>query len=60
MSEQMMCDWCGAPIWVREAYAAYDSGNYHLDECAKEAAEDAAMSAQEDIGVDNAREEGTL
>ena len=58
--ESLLCDWCGSPIEVREPYTAKESGNYHTDECAREAAEDAAISAHEDIGVENAREEGRI
>ena len=60
MGEQKTCDWCGAPLEVREPYASHDWGAYHLGDCEQEAAADAAASTQEEIGVEDAREAGKL
>jgi len=60
MTEQKTCDWCGAPLEVREPYADRDWGAYHLGDCERDAAVDAFISAQEDIGVEDAREAGKL
>jgi len=56
----MTCDWCGAPIEIREPYVPLDWGNFHVGKCVKEAAADAAISTHEEIGVEAAREEGKL
>ena len=55
-----MCNWCGSPIEVREPYADRDWGAYHLGDCERDAAVDAFISAQEDIGVEDAREAGRI
>jgi hypothetical protein len=59
-TDQLTCDWCGAPIDIREPYSPLDWGNFHVGKCVKEAAADAAISTHEEIGVEAAREEGKL
>ena len=60
MTDQFTCDWCGAPIEIREGYSQLYWGNFHVGKCVEAAAADEAISTHEEIGVEAAREEGEL
>jgi hypothetical protein len=60
MTDQLTCDWCGAPIEIREPYAQLEWGNFHNGNCVNEASADAFSMTLEELGVEQAREEGKL
>jgi len=60
MTDQLTCDWCGAPIEIREPYAPLEWGNFHNGSCVNEASADAFSMTLEELGVEQAREEGKL
>lgn len=60
MSDQTLCDWCGAPIEIREPYADRGRGVFHVGYCEAASAADDANDYVAEVALEEARERGEI